>query len=52
MRLFVGLHTRGRKVVAPKMAHSREVWGNAIPEVFKVRVSEIPFLVFSAGYFQ
>ena len=45
MRLFVGLPARGRKVVAPKAAHHREVWGHATPEVFKVRVSEMPFPV-------
>ena len=50
---FVGVRTRGRKVVVPKTAHRREVWGAyATPEIFKFKVSEMPLLAFSAGYFQ
>ena len=35
-RDFVGVRTRGRKVVVPEAAHRREIWGHATPEIFKI----------------
>ena len=47
-----GVRTRGTKVVVLKAAHSREIWGHATLDFLKFKVSEMPLLAFSAGYFQ